>query len=110
MLDCGVTRLYELLNSNELESYLDGRSRKIVLASIHALIARRLAAATTSSSTPPPELQPCTRFIERKLQETGVAKPGSLPRSKLGNKNASPAATSKSRLWPDRSGAAHTDD
>jgi hypothetical protein len=43
MLDCGNTRLYELLKS-ELESYLDGRSRKIVVASIHRHIARRLAA------------------------------------------------------------------
>jgi hypothetical protein len=34
MLDCGNTRLYELLNSNELESYLDGRSRKVTVAFI----------------------------------------------------------------------------
>ena len=44
MLDCGNTRLYELLKNNELESYLDGRSRKIIVASIHRFIARRLAA------------------------------------------------------------------
>jgi hypothetical protein len=44
MLDCGNTRLYELLKTNELESYLDGRSRKIVVGSIHRLIATRLAA------------------------------------------------------------------
>jgi len=44
MLDCGNTRLYELLKNNELESYLDGRSRKIIVASIHRFIARRLTA------------------------------------------------------------------
>ena len=44
LLDCGNTRLYELLNSEELESYLDGRSRKITVSSIKAHIARRLAA------------------------------------------------------------------
>jgi len=44
MLDCGNTRLYELLKNNELESYLDGRSRKIIVASIHRFIAGRLAA------------------------------------------------------------------
>jgi hypothetical protein len=44
LLDCGNTRLYELLNSEELESYLGGRSRKITVSSIKAHIARRLAA------------------------------------------------------------------
>jgi hypothetical protein len=43
MLACGNTRLYELLAAGELESFLDGRSRKITVASIHRLIARRLA-------------------------------------------------------------------
>jgi hypothetical protein len=42
MLDCGRTRLYQLLNSNELESYLDGKSRKITVASIRARIHRKL--------------------------------------------------------------------
>jgi hypothetical protein len=50
MLDCGNTRLYELLKNNELESYLDGRSRKIIVASIHRFIARRLAAAAPQTS------------------------------------------------------------
>jgi hypothetical protein len=43
MLDCGIVRLYELLP--ELETYTDGRMRKITVASIKALIAQRLAAA-----------------------------------------------------------------
>jgi len=53
MLDCGNTHLYELLKS-ELESYRDGRSRKILVASINALVARRLAAeeAATTASQP----------------------------------------------------------
>jgi hypothetical protein len=44
MLSCSNTRGYELLAAGELESFLDGRSRKITVESIHALIARRLAA------------------------------------------------------------------
>jgi hypothetical protein len=52
MLDCGNTRLYELLKS-ELESYLDGRSRKIVVASIHRHIARRLAAEKDGARSRP---------------------------------------------------------
>jgi hypothetical protein len=45
MLDCGNTRGYELLAAGELESYKEGRSRKITVASIKALVARRLAGA-----------------------------------------------------------------
>jgi hypothetical protein len=44
MLDCGNTRLYELLKNQELVSYLDGRSRKIMVDSINTYIARRLEA------------------------------------------------------------------
>jgi hypothetical protein len=43
MLDCGNTRLYELIKGKELDSYLDGRARKITVESIRALIVRRLA-------------------------------------------------------------------
>ena len=44
MLACSNTHGYELIATGELESFRDGRSRKIVVASIHRLIARRLAA------------------------------------------------------------------
>jgi hypothetical protein len=44
MLDCGNTRLYELLKNQELVSYLDGRSRKITVDSINRYVARRLEA------------------------------------------------------------------
>jgi hypothetical protein len=43
LLDIGNTRLYELLAAGELESFLDGRSRKITIDSIHRYISRRLA-------------------------------------------------------------------
>jgi hypothetical protein len=43
MLACGNTRLYELLAAKELDSFLDGRSRKITVDSIRRYIARRLA-------------------------------------------------------------------
>jgi hypothetical protein len=48
ILDCGNTRLYELLAAGEIASFKDGRSRKITVASIKALIARRLEAADGS--------------------------------------------------------------
>ena len=43
MLACSNTRGYKLLAAGELESFKDGRSRKITVASIKALVARRLA-------------------------------------------------------------------
>jgi excisionase family DNA binding protein len=45
MLDCSKDKLYGLLNSGAIESYLDGRSRKIIIASIEAHIERGLAAS-----------------------------------------------------------------
>jgi hypothetical protein len=43
MLSIGLTRCYELMNAGELESFKDGKSRKITVASITAYIDRRLA-------------------------------------------------------------------
>ncbi len=43
MLDCGTTRLYELIAAGELESFRDGKSRKITVSSIRARVARKLA-------------------------------------------------------------------
>ena len=44
LLNCGRTRVYELLAAGELDSFRDGRARKITIASIHRYIERRLAA------------------------------------------------------------------
>jgi hypothetical protein len=54
MLGCGNTYGYELLNSGELDSFLDGKARKIVVASIHRYIARKLTAAATTEAAPQP--------------------------------------------------------
>jgi hypothetical protein len=50
MLGCSNTRGYELLKAGELDSFRDGRSRKILVKSIHAFIDRRLAAARGTRS------------------------------------------------------------
>jgi hypothetical protein len=42
MLDCSMTRFYELLNSGQIQSYCEGKSRKAIVASIKAHIARQL--------------------------------------------------------------------
>jgi hypothetical protein len=51
--NCGTERLYGLLNSGELESFVDGRARWIVVASIHRYIANRLASSGGSPATTP---------------------------------------------------------
>ena len=43
LLSVGETQLYELINSEELESFRDGASRKITTRSIHAYVERQLA-------------------------------------------------------------------
>jgi excisionase family DNA binding protein len=40
---CGTTKLYELINSGELETYKIGRATRVTTASIKALIDRLLA-------------------------------------------------------------------
>ena len=47
MLRCGNTRLYELLAAHELQSFRDGRSRKITVELIHRYIEQQLAARAT---------------------------------------------------------------
>jgi excisionase family DNA binding protein len=44
LLGCGLTRVYELINSGVLESFMDGRNRKITTRSIRAHFERQLAA------------------------------------------------------------------
>jgi excisionase family DNA binding protein len=51
LLACGNTRLYELISANELETFLDGRSRKITVASINQYIQRRVAPTAPTKAT-----------------------------------------------------------
>jgi excisionase family DNA binding protein len=40
----GMTRLYELKNFGEIESYRDGKARKFVVASLKAYVQRQIVA------------------------------------------------------------------
>jgi len=51
MLSVSNTRGYELIASGELQSFRDGRSRKIVVSSIREYIVRRLASDDGARST-----------------------------------------------------------
>jgi excisionase family DNA binding protein len=63
LIDVGNTRLYELIRDGELESYREGRARKITMQSIRARHARQLAAAVATQAEP----QPRRRGRPRKL-------------------------------------------
>jgi hypothetical protein len=59
--NCGTERLYGLLNSGQLESFVDGRARWIVVASIHRYIADRLAESGGRPTTTPAAIPPRRR-------------------------------------------------
>ena len=44
MLSLSLSKVYELLRNGELDSYSDGKARRVIVASIYAYIERRLAA------------------------------------------------------------------
>jgi excisionase family DNA binding protein len=52
LLSVGNTRLYALLAAGELESYLDGRMRRITLQSIRRRVARLVAAPGATGGAP----------------------------------------------------------
>jgi hypothetical protein len=45
LLDCSRASLYELINSRQIDSYLDGNARRITTRSIHALVDRKVREA-----------------------------------------------------------------
>jgi len=53
LLSVSMSRLYALLRAGELDSYEEGRARRITVASIHAYIARQLAASARGWRTWP---------------------------------------------------------
>jgi hypothetical protein len=65
MLGCGNTRGYELLAAGELVSFRDGKSRKIVVSSIHDYIVRQLATEPTKKHK-----DYCARATAARLRKT----------------------------------------
>ena len=45
VLNCGRDQVYDLMRAGEIESYLDGRARRIIIASLEAYVARRREAS-----------------------------------------------------------------
>ena len=55
LLSLSLSKIYQLLRAGELDSYSDGKARRVIVASIYAYIERRLAAgagAGVRGSTP----------------------------------------------------------
>jgi len=77
LLKIGVTRLYQLLRDDELESYLDGRARRITMDSIHRRITRLLASA--SATGPTTEDMPQPRRPGRTAEHDNWARPRPKP-------------------------------
>ena len=73
LLDCGNTHGYELIAAGELESYRDGRSRRITMRSIKAYIARRLSANCPASAAST-DAQSRRRGRPRKRADAAVAR------------------------------------
>jgi excisionase family DNA binding protein len=59
LLSMCMTRVYQLMRDGTLESYRDGRARRIPMESIHNYVARRRAESTDGwrQITPPPHLR-----------------------------------------------------
>jgi excisionase family DNA binding protein len=49
LLSIGNTRLYELIGTGQLDSYLEGRARRITMESIQRRVALKLAEAGAAS-------------------------------------------------------------
>jgi excisionase family DNA binding protein len=61
LLDIGNTRLYQLIGNGELESYKEGKARRITMASIRQRVSRLVAAEEKTSGRRPRKLQEATR-------------------------------------------------
>jgi hypothetical protein len=73
--NCGTERLYLLLNSGALESFVDGRARWIVVASINRYIAERLAGAGATPASSPAAAPPRRSGRPRKNGYAGSVTP-----------------------------------
>jgi excisionase family DNA binding protein len=68
LLGIGNTRLYQLIGNRELESYLEGRARRITLASIRGRVANLSAGARAPHGRGRPR-KPLSRMRSEKLAE-----------------------------------------
>jgi excisionase family DNA binding protein len=68
VLNCGRTRIYDLLDQEELESYMDGSRRKIIYASIEAYVDRRRGEQRTRDVSRAVQARKRKRDVSRAVQ------------------------------------------
>jgi excisionase family DNA binding protein len=62
-LNCGHDQIYDLMHAGEIDSYLDGRARRIIVASLEAYVARRRESSKQFERA---------RYPERSAKRTGT--------------------------------------
>jgi hypothetical protein len=79
LLSCGHQKLYDLIGSGALESYVDqdGRARKILMASIETYIGRQLEAAKHDHKRKTPAVPPTEP--KRMIEQAGSNDPTLAP-------------------------------
>jgi hypothetical protein len=87
----GTEHLWQLINSGDLESYLDGRARRITVASIRAHIARQLGATKQE-----------VRDAAASANVGKAAKPAPAAPSNAGRRSRLAPQTSRSQPAPTR--------
>lgn len=100
LLTCGKTKLYAEIEAGELESYLDGRSRRITMESIRHYIKKRLAASGRSMAPMPRKLGRPRKDLDAQLNSQIIRehKPSGLTSSLVDN------CAKMARLRPDERG------
>jgi hypothetical protein len=101
----GAEHLWHLINSGELESYLDGRARRITVASIKAHIARQLAKDPHDPSAPAPAAQSTIASGLRAQSSTMSSAPAAPSHQPKVPARASSAGVSRPRSQPVRTPA-----
>ena len=66
--DCSNERLYKLLNTGEIESFVDGRARWIIAESLGRYVSRRLAEAGGAPKIAPAATPPHGRGKQRETE------------------------------------------
>jgi len=75
LLSCGMTRLWQLIGAGELETFRDGRARRVVTASIRRYVANRIEAQHSEPRPCQPERAIAARIEKSRVRRADHNKP-----------------------------------